>query len=143
VGRPDLVEQQFAAPGSEAHQAVQELFAGRTREQWRAFASEHDCCLEPVLDLDEALESQLVRERGMVVELDQPGAAEPVRQLGVPIKLSRTPGDPTRRPGPSLGEQTEDVLRAAGFDESEIAELVAAGAVAGPAAGVPGSFMAP
>jgi crotonobetainyl-CoA:carnitine CoA-transferase CaiB-like acyl-CoA transferase len=83
-----------------------------------------------------------VREREMVVELDQPGATEPVRQLGVPIKFSRTPGEPTRRPGPALGEQTEEVLRAAGLGESEIAELLSEGAVAGPVAGVPDSFMA-
>ena len=47
--------------------------------------------IEPVLDLDEALDSELVREREMVVELEQPGLG-PVRLLGLPIKLSRTPG---------------------------------------------------
>ena len=72
----------------------------RTRAQWEAFAGEHDCCLEPVLDLDEALDSELVRAREMVVELDQPGATEPVRLLGVPVKLSATPGDTAQRPGP-------------------------------------------
>ena len=54
-----------------------EIFLERTRDEWSAFASEHDCCLEPVLDLDEALDSELVRAREMVVELDQPGAAAP------------------------------------------------------------------
>src|SRR5262249_32520468 len=63
VGREDLVEQQFAAPGSDAHREVEEIFAGRSREEWRAFASEHDCCLEPVLDLDEALDSDRARAR--------------------------------------------------------------------------------
>src|SRR3989440_1185502 len=71
VGREDLVEKQFERPGTATHEAVQAIFMERTREQWRAFASEHDCCLEPVLDLDEALESDLVRAREMVVELDQ------------------------------------------------------------------------
>jgi crotonobetainyl-CoA:carnitine CoA-transferase CaiB-like acyl-CoA transferase len=56
-----------------------------------------------------------------------------VRQLGVPIKLSRTPGDPHRAPGPGLGEHTEQVLAASGYDAVEIAALVASGAVAGPA----------
>jgi hypothetical protein len=46
-----------------------------------------------VLELDKALESDLVHAREMVVELDQPGARRPVRLLGVPVKLSRTPGD--------------------------------------------------
>src|SRR5213078_3059208 len=110
VGREDLIEHQFDPAGSDAHRDVSEIFAARTREQWRAFASEHDCCLEPVLELDEALGSELVGAREMVVELDQPGAQRPVRLLGVPVKLSRTPGDPRRSPGPALGEDTEAVL---------------------------------
>jgi crotonobetainyl-CoA:carnitine CoA-transferase CaiB-like acyl-CoA transferase len=140
VGREDLVEKQFERPGSATHEEVQAIFMERTREQWRAFASEHDCCLEPVLDLDEALDSDLVRAREMVVELDQPGAG-PVRQLGPPIKLSRTPAS-VREPGPALGEHTHDVLREAGYSDEEVAALEQAGAVAGPiAAGVHGSFM--
>jgi alpha-methylacyl-CoA racemase len=107
VGRPDLVDHAFDPPGSDTHRAVSEVFASRTREQWRQFASQHDCCLEPVLELEEALESQLVAAREMVVELAQPGAPRPVKQLGVPIKLSRTPADPTRAPGPGLGEHTD------------------------------------
>jgi crotonobetainyl-CoA:carnitine CoA-transferase CaiB-like acyl-CoA transferase len=77
----------------------------------------------------------------MVVELDQPGVERPVRQIGVPIKLSRTPGA-ARAPGPLLGEHTREVLAALGYSDAEIAELEEAGAVAGPPAGVEGSFLA-
>jgi alpha-methylacyl-CoA racemase len=141
VGRQDLRDHAFDPPGSEAHRAVTEIFAGRTREEWRQFASEHDCCLEPVLGLDEVLESQLVSEREMVVELEQPGAARPVKLLGAPIKLDRTPADPSRAPGPALGEHTDDVLAGAGFSADEIASLHESGAVAGSADSVQGSFM--
>jgi alpha-methylacyl-CoA racemase len=133
VGREDLIAAQFERPGSAAHAQVQEIFKGRTRDEWEQFARENDCCLEPVLELDEALSSELVRARGMVVELDQPGAERPVRQLGLPVKLARTPGDHARLPGPALGEHTEQVLLAAGYSEAEVAELLAAGAAAGPA----------
>jgi len=143
VGREDLRGSAFEPPGSDAHRQVAAILAERTREQWRRFASEHDCCLEPVLDLDEALESELVRAREMVIELAQPGAQRPVKLLGVPIKLGRTPADPARAPGPGLGDHTEEVLAAAGFGAEEIASLLASGAVAGPAgAAVEGSFMA-
>jgi crotonobetainyl-CoA:carnitine CoA-transferase CaiB-like acyl-CoA transferase len=141
VGREDLLNGAFDPPGSDTHRAVEEIFAGRTRAQWRAFASENDCCLEPVLDLDEVLESDLVRAREMVVELAQPGAQEPVRLLGTPIKLKRTPADAVRAPGPGLGDHTDEVLAAAGFSAEEIAALHEAGAVAGAASGVQGSFM--
>ncbi len=133
VGQEELIGSQFERPGSAAHARVAEIFKSRTREQWQAFAREHDCCLEPVLELDEALGSELVGAREMVVELDQPGAERPVRQLGIPVKLARTPGVHDRLPGPALGEHTEEVLSAAGYSHEEIAELLAAGAVAGPA----------
>jgi crotonobetainyl-CoA:carnitine CoA-transferase CaiB-like acyl-CoA transferase len=141
VGRPELVENQFDPADSDAHRAVTEIFRQRTREQWRAFASEHDCCLEPVLDFDEVLDSELVRAREMIVALDQPGAEEPIRQLGVPIKLDRTPARPGRTPGPALGEHTEEVLAGAGYGEPEIAALLEAGAVAGATEHARGSFM--
>jgi crotonobetainyl-CoA:carnitine CoA-transferase CaiB-like acyl-CoA transferase len=133
VGREDLIGSQFERPGSAAHAQVQEIFKGRTRAAWEAFAREHDCCLEPVLELDEALSSELVAAREMVVELHQPGAQRPVRQLGIPVKLARTPGEHDRLPGPALGEHTEAVLRAAGYGEDEVAQLLACGAAAGPA----------
>jgi alpha-methylacyl-CoA racemase len=139
VGREDLIEKQFEAPGSEAHAEVERVFLARTREQWRAFASEHDCCLEPVLELDEALESELVQAREMVVELDQPGAGA-VRQIGIPIKFSRTAGE-VRAPGPVLGEHTAEVLAALGYSVEEAAALEESGAVAGPAASAEGSFL--
>ena len=142
VGREDLIEKQFERPGSAAHVEVQGIFMERTRAEWEAFAGEHDCCLEPVLDLDEALGSELVRAREMVVEVEQPGATETVRLLGVPVKLSATPGDAGQRPGPALGEHTAELLEAAGYGADEIAALEESGAVAGPAGqGARGSFL--
>src|SRR5213592_1030613 len=140
VGREDLIEKQFEAPGSDAHAEVEQIFLERTRDEWQVFASEHDCCLEPVLELDEALDSELVRAREMVVELDQPGT-EGVRQLGMPVKFSRTPGGP-QGPGPVLGADTHDVLRDLGYSDEQLRELEAGGAVAGPAVGTQGSFRA-
>ena len=144
VDREDLIGAQFEAPGSAAHAELEAVFRSRTRAQWERFADEHDCCLEPVLELEEALDSELVRARGMVVAVDQPGAEEPVRLLGPPVRLSRTPADPNRRPAPGLGEDTEPELAAAGYSADEIAALLEAGAAAGlRAAGLPGgSFLA-
>jgi crotonobetainyl-CoA:carnitine CoA-transferase CaiB-like acyl-CoA transferase len=130
VERPELIEKQFEAPGSDACSEVAEVFRSRTREEWRAFNDSHDCCIEPVLDVDEALDSELVGARGMVVEVEQPELGT-VRQLGLPVKLSRTPGDPTR-PAPAFGEHTDEVLAEAGYSDEEIAAMKEAGAAAGP-----------
>jgi crotonobetainyl-CoA:carnitine CoA-transferase CaiB-like acyl-CoA transferase len=93
-----------------------------------------------VLDLDEALDSELVRAREMVTRLDQPGAASPVSLLGVPVKLSRTPGAPAG-PGPALGEHTREVLEGLGYSEEEVGALLESGAAAGPSGGERGSFL--
>jgi alpha-methylacyl-CoA racemase len=132
--REDLLERHMDPAVATELEAI---FAGRTRAEWAAFDDEHGCCLEPVLDLDEAL----ARSPAAIVAVDQPGAAAPVRLLGPPVGLSRTPADATR-PGPPLGADTDAVLAALGYDADAIAALKAAGAVAGPG-GVPqGSFLA-
>jgi crotonobetainyl-CoA:carnitine CoA-transferase CaiB-like acyl-CoA transferase len=124
LGREDLADRQFEAVGSDTHRAVEAVFAERTRAQWRAFNDEHDCCLEPVLGLDEALESELFRAREMVVEVDD------ARLLGTPVKLSRTPADPARAGGPAIGADTDPVLAEAGYGAEEIGALREAEAVA-------------
>jgi crotonobetainyl-CoA:carnitine CoA-transferase CaiB-like acyl-CoA transferase len=75
----------------------------------------------------------------MVTELQQPGIG-PVRQLGVPVKMSRTPGR-ADRPAPALGEHTDEVLREAGYGEEEITAMKESGAAAGPSADAAGSFL--
>ena len=78
LGRDDLLERHMDPAVAGELEAV---FAARTRAEWAAFDDEHGCCLEPVLELDEAL----ARAPEDVVEVDQPGAAAPVRLLGPPV----------------------------------------------------------
>ncbi|MGH8691702.1 MAG: CaiB/BaiF CoA transferase family protein [Burkholderiales bacterium] len=66
--------------------------------------------------------------RGMVVELEHPRAGR-TRALGLPIKLSATPGGVTR-PAPTFGQHTREVLGEFGFSAAEIDALYAANAVA-------------
>ena len=130
VGREDLVEHQFAKPDSDAHREVEEIFKSKTRVQWRKFNEKHDAMIEPILDLDETLESKLVREREMVISYKQPEIGE-IKQLGFPIKLSETPAS-VERPAPGLGEHTAEVLGEAGYSEAEISELEQTDAAKGP-----------
>lgn len=129
VEREDLLPRQFDPPGSDAHRQLEQIFAARTRAQWEQFAARHDCCLEVVRELDEALAGEQVAAREMVVEVAQPGASGPVRALGVPVKLSRTPGRHDRLPAPAPGEHTRELLAEAGYEEARIEELIAAGAL--------------
>jgi crotonobetainyl-CoA:carnitine CoA-transferase CaiB-like acyl-CoA transferase len=64
--------------------------------------------------------------RAMVVELDHPRAGA-TRTLGLPIKLSASPGK-VARPAPLLGQHTREVLAEFGFTSGEIEALVRSGA---------------
>jgi crotonobetainyl-CoA:carnitine CoA-transferase CaiB-like acyl-CoA transferase len=64
-----------------------------------------------------------------------------VRQLGVPVKMSRTPGA-VDAPAPALGEHTREALSEVGFDDGEIEAMIESGAVAGPTADPQAEFMA-
>ncbi|MGE5858888.1 MAG: CaiB/BaiF CoA transferase family protein [Solirubrobacterales bacterium] len=130
VGRDDLIEKQFEKPGSEAHREVSTIFRTKTRDEWKAFNDEHDAMVEPVLDLDEALESELVREREMTVTYEQPELGE-IKQLGFPIKLSRTPAS-IERSAPALGEHTAEMLGESGYSAEEIEAMEESGAAKGP-----------
>jgi alpha-methylacyl-CoA racemase len=130
VDREDLIQHQFEKPGSETHRAVAEIFRTKTRAEWKAFNDEHDAMIEPILDLDEALESELVREREMTVTYEQPEMGE-ITQLGFPIKLSRTPAS-IERPAPALGEHTAEILAERGYSNEEIQALEESGAAKGP-----------
>jgi crotonobetainyl-CoA:carnitine CoA-transferase CaiB-like acyl-CoA transferase len=66
--------------------------------------------------------------REMVVELDHPRAGR-TRALGLPVKLSATPGR-VRRPAPTFGQHTREVLGEFGFGPAEIDALYAQKAVA-------------
>jgi len=65
--------------------------------------------------------------REMVVPLDHPVAGR-THALGLPIKLGATPGS-IRRPAPTYGQHTREVLRAHGFGDDEIAALADEGAL--------------
>ena len=68
----------------------------------------------------------------MVVEVDQPGLGK-VRQLGTPVKLTRTPATRPARRRPSASTP-RPCCAEAGYSAEEIAALLESGAAAGPAA---------
>lgn len=129
TGREDLIEKQFELAGSPGHAEIAEVFKSRTRAEWAVFNDEHDCCIEPILELDEALESKLVAEREMVIEVEQPGVGQ-VRQLAAPFVID---GERPKRsePAPAFGEHTDQVLGALGYDAEQISELRESGSIAG------------
>jgi crotonobetainyl-CoA:carnitine CoA-transferase CaiB-like acyl-CoA transferase len=76
----------------------------------------------PVMNIADITRDPHYAAREMLVSVEQPGD-EPVQIVGVPIKMTGTPGGVHRR-APLLGEDTLGRLREAGLSETEITELL-------------------
>ena len=75
--------------------------------------------------LEEVAEDPQLKHRNMIVEIDNPAGGK-VRQTGISIKLSETPGS-IRNPGSAPGEDTHEVLSELGYSKDDIQRLVAEG----------------
>ena len=76
----------------------------------------------PVLSPQQALEHPHIRAAGFMQDVDYPGLPNPAPTARVAVRLSETPGEIVTRP-PTLGEHTDLVLGAIGYDADAIAEL--------------------
>jgi crotonobetainyl-CoA:carnitine CoA-transferase CaiB-like acyl-CoA transferase len=107
---------------------LQEIFLTRTYEDWETVLLAKGIPVGAINDLAQVVDHPQVKARGALVEMDHPRAGK-VRMVGVPVRLSETPGS-VRTPAPMLGEHTEAVLRdLLGLDAGEVAALRAAGAI--------------
>ncbi len=89
---------------------LQVPLARESNAHWLAKLGEAGIPAGPVVDHAELFADPQLRAREMVVEVEHPSAGR-ISTLGVPIKLSETPGS-VRRPAPRLGEHTAEVLAA-------------------------------
>ncbi|MGH7355718.1 MAG: CaiB/BaiF CoA transferase family protein [Candidatus Rokuibacteriota bacterium] len=134
IERPDLaVDARFASNGARmANRAkliaeIETAAAAETRAHWLARLDREGVPSGPINTYPEALADPHTLARGMVVDLVHPGAG-PVKALGIPVKLSDTPGA-VDRPAPLLGEHTAEILTGLGYSTAEQAELRAKGVV--------------
>jgi crotonobetainyl-CoA:carnitine CoA-transferase CaiB-like acyl-CoA transferase len=122
--RPDLKPHglSFGAAGARAREELTRIFAGRTQAQWVAIFDRVDCCVTPVLTIAESLDNEQLRARGMVVEADG------IPQFAPPFKMSEMDFS-VERGAPAAGQHSADILREAGYADTEIDLLKAQGIV--------------
>jgi len=98
-----------------------DLLRTRTRAAWIATLDAAGVPCGAVKSVAEVVADEQLRLREMIVEMRHPTVG-PMRALGVPVKLSDTPGG-VRTPPPVLGQHTDAVLQELGFDEAAIDRL--------------------
>ena len=114
-----------------AHDELRPLLVERLRTrpvaEWLAQLKEAGVPCGGVRDLDDLFTDPQIIERAMIVALEHPIAGV-IRQLGVPVKLSATPGGVRTAP-PVLGQHTDAILREIGTPDDDIARFKADGAI--------------
>ncbi len=135
IGRPELLDHPHfrdnaarLANRAECRRLLAEVFRQDTRAGWMARFRAAGVPAGAVRSISEALAAPEVRARGMVREVDHKRAGR-FEVVASPVRLSATP---TAAPvaAPLLGEHTDPILAAHGYDAAEIARLREAGAVA-------------
>lgn len=117
LARDDLKPMHLAtgAEGARARAELEAVFRTRSQAEWVAVFDRVDCCVTPVLRLEESLDDRQLRARGMVVEVGG------VRQFAPPVRLSGHA--PQYSAAPHAGADGDALLGELGFSDAEIARL--------------------
>jgi len=110
-----------SANGRELVGIFDEVFAGKTRDEWMAILGEHGCIFTPVQDICDVVEDPQVMANNYMIEIDHP-VHGPTRTMGFPWDLSQTPAS-WRRKAPELGEHTDEVLLEMGYSKEDLAKF--------------------
>src|SRR5947208_3944634 len=134
LGRPDLVARpEFATDADRASHRrelatiIEEIMRAKPRRAWLEALEKAGVPCGPILSYEQVFADSHVRHRGMVQQLDHPVGGR-INQLGPAVKLSATPAS-LRRPAPTFGQHTAEVLGELGYDQAAIKQLAAVGAV--------------
>jgi crotonobetainyl-CoA:carnitine CoA-transferase CaiB-like acyl-CoA transferase len=129
VDRDDLLsDERFTSARSRRHNRaaliaiLDEVFAGRPRQDWARAFDEGEVWWVPVQTPAEVVADPQALASGAIVDIPGPAGQEAFRAVDAPVCFRDTELRP-RRPVPALGEHTEEVLREVGLDEAAIAAL--------------------
>ncbi len=108
---------------------IEEWTMTKTKFEVMNTCNQFDIPVGPILSMKEIAEEQSLRDTGTVVEVDHPTRGKYLT-VGNPIKLSDSPCVVER--SPLLGEHNEEILNLLGYNEKEVADIKASGAISPP-----------
>jgi len=134
LGRKDFLEdKRFASRSSrlanrrELEAEIEKVTVKDTRAAWLERLEKAGVPAGPINNYAEALADPHALARNMVVDLVHPGAGD-IKALGVPVKLSETPGA-VDRAAPLLGQHTAEILKELCYSESQQKALLSKGVI--------------
>lgn len=99
---------------------IKEKIKSKTLNEWVEIFKDKDCCVEPVLDLNEVLEDDHIKERELIIEMDVDG--KKVKQFASPIKYSKSKQE-YRFAGKNIGSDTKEILESLGYSKEDIEKM--------------------
>lgn len=112
----------------EVRAALTRRFLSATRDKWVNLLGPADCCVAPVNSVAETVQDEQYRSRNAIVKADHPTEGV-MEQVGPVWAGAAPPEDPYSLPDLAATD-TAELLAEAGYDESRLAELTAAGVIA-------------
>ena len=127
LGVPELKETHlvYGEQAAPVKAKLAAIFRSKPQSHWADVFAKADCCVSPMLTMQDALVHPLFAARGMVARTPHPAGGE-LAQFAPPVKLSAFDFS-IERPAPTPGEHSDEILAQAGYTGGEIARLRAAG----------------
>ncbi|MFG1299684.1 CaiB/BaiF CoA-transferase family protein [Xanthobacter sp. V3C-3] len=129
LGLPEWIDRQWVEGDAQEAQraAIAAAFRTRPRHAWLELFARSEACVTPVLSAREAMASEHVTARGLVIEVDDPVEGR-LRHVGSPLRFDGTDFT-ARAPAPQLGGDSDALLRSVGYSDTEIAGMRGAGVI--------------
>ncbi len=136
IAREDLMEDvRFKQPWDrkareeELAALLEETFSSEDTEYWLELLDNAGVVAGPIYNMEQVYQDPQVLAREMLVDTEDPDLGT-IHNIGVPVKLSATPGS-IRRRAPALGEHSAEILLERGFTQDEVDGLLADGTILG------------